>query len=323
MTVRPKAVRAAAIQMEAEIGNLDANLSMCQRLAAEAATAGADWIVLPEFFSSGAANRPELRDNAPGPDGEPTALLRSLARRHGAHVGGSTLVRDADGHVRNAFLLAGPDGDILGRHDKDLPTMWENALYIGGGDTGRIVASGLTVGVAMCWELLRTQTLHRLGGQVDVVLAGSGWWSVPAWPPHRLWNWQEARNHRLAITAPRVFGKAVGAPLIHAAHAGRFNCPWPLAGTVYHGRYQGGAMVCDADGNLLAFRDRDDGPGFAIADLPLVRRQPAEAPQRFWLQRRSVLGAACWAYQNVVGRHQYRRAFERRQLLRATEAVAQ
>jgi hypothetical protein len=51
---------------------------------------------------------------------------------HGVYVGGSTLVRDNDGHVRNAFFLVGSDGDVLGRHHKDMPMMWENALYIGG-----------------------------------------------------------------------------------------------------------------------------------------------------------------------------------------------
>ena len=130
----PETIRAAAVQMEAEVGNVDANLEMADALVRAAAAEGATWIVLPEFFASGVANRPELRDAAPAADGAPTALLRELARELGVHLSGSTLVRDADDHVRNAFLLAGPDGALLGRHDKDLPTMWENALYVGGVD---------------------------------------------------------------------------------------------------------------------------------------------------------------------------------------------
>src|SRR5262245_21074500 len=102
-------MRVAALQIEAEVGNIDANLELCERYADAAARAGAAWIVLPQFFSSCVASLPPLAHNAPPPHGAPTRLLQDLATRHGAHVGGSALVRDADGHVRNAFFLAGPD----------------------------------------------------------------------------------------------------------------------------------------------------------------------------------------------------------------------
>ncbi len=64
-------------------------------------------------------------------------MLLEVAAEQGVLIGGSFLCRDVDGEVRNAFLLAGPDG-LLGRHDKDLPTMLENALYVGGEDDGVI-----------------------------------------------------------------------------------------------------------------------------------------------------------------------------------------
>ncbi|WP_375341745.1 carbon-nitrogen hydrolase family protein [Patulibacter defluvii] len=305
-------IRAAAIQMEAEVGNVDANLEMAAALVDEAAAAGASWIVLPEFFSTGVANRPELRDAAPLADGAPTALLRERAARHGVHLGGSTLVRDRDGHVRNAFLLAGPDGELRGRHDKDLPTMWENALYVGGGDPGRIEADGLTAGVALCWELMRTQTAARLAGRVDLVVGGSGWWSIPLWPPRGLSGRLERANHRRAVDAPARFAPYVGAPVVHAAHAGALNCPWPLVGAVYHGHYAGGAGIYDTDGRPLALRRRDEGPGVAIADVVPGRREPRPLPEGFWLQPRGAVAAAAWAYQNPWGRSRYWREHRRR-----------
>jgi predicted amidohydrolase len=210
--------------------------------------------------------------------------------------------------VRNAFLLAGPDGELRGRHDKDLPTMWENVLYVGGGDPGRIEAGETAVGVALCWELLRTQTVARLAGQVDVVLGGSCWWSIPPWPPRPLMRWLEARNSRRALAAPAVFARAVGAPVVHAAHAGVVNCPMPLVGFAYHGHYEGGAMVCTPDGRTVAFRGREEGPGVAVADVAFERLAPPPLPDRFWLQRRGALAAACWAYQNPAGRRDYRRS---------------
>lgn len=308
-------MRAAAVQIEAEIGNIDANLEMCERHADAAAAAGATWIVLPEFFSSGVGYLPHLAQNAPAPDGEPTSLLRDLAMRHGAHVGGSTLVRDDDGHVRNAFFLVGPDGEIQGRHDKDIPTMWESALYVGGGDPGRIETDGTTVGVALCWELMRTQTAARLVDQVDLVIGGSGWWSIPPWPPRPLFRRLEAANSRRAIEASATFATYVGVPIVHAAHSGQVNCPLPWTAMSYHGHFEGGASVSDADGNVLAMRTRADGPGFAIADItPGPARTTRPLPDRFWLQRRGAVASLLWAYQGVHGRRDYRRTGGQRPL---------
>lgn len=315
-------MRVAALQIEAEVGNIDANLECCERYADAAAAAGAQWIVLPEFFSSGVAYLPHLAHNAPAPDGPPTRLLQDLASRHGAHVGGSTLVRDADGHVRNAFFLAGPDGELLGRHDKDLPTMWENALYVGGGDPGRIRADGLEVGVALCWELMRTQTAARLARQVDLVVGGSGWWSIPPWPPRRLTRRLEAANARRAVQAPSVFARYVGAPVVHAAHSGTLNCPLPWVGAIYHGHYEGGASICDASGKTLALRHRSDGPGHAMADVVPGRIAPASLSDRFWLQQRGSVAALLWAYQNIHGRREYRRTGAQQPVQRATKEIA-
>jgi carbon-nitrogen hydrolase len=170
-------VRVAAIQLEVTLADVRANLATCEALAREAADQGAQAIALPEFFTTGAAFVPELRDAALAPNGAATAMLIRVAQEAGVLIGGSFLCRDADGEVRNAFFLAGPGG-LLGRHDKDLPTMWENALYIGGSDDGVIDTGELTVGAAVCWEFMRSATARRLRGRVDLVVGGSNWWSI-------------------------------------------------------------------------------------------------------------------------------------------------
>ena len=196
-------MRVAAIQLDARLGDVAGNLEACERLADAAAADGAEWVVLPEFFTTGAAFAPELAAAALRPDGEATGLMRSLARRHGATVGGSFLCRDPDGEVRNAFLLVTPDGDVAGRHDKDLPTMWENALYVGGHDDGVIEAPGLAVGAAVCWEFMRTGTARRLRGRVDLVVGGSCWWSVPAFLAPFTRDLEAGNERQAASVAPR------------------------------------------------------------------------------------------------------------------------
>lgn len=116
-------MRVAAIQLEAVVGDVAENLRRCEALADEAGAAGAEWIVLPEFFSTGMGFVDAMAEAALPRDGAALALLQRLARRHSATVGGSFVCRDQDGQNRNAWFLVAPDGRVLGRHDKDLPTM--------------------------------------------------------------------------------------------------------------------------------------------------------------------------------------------------------
>jgi predicted amidohydrolase len=300
-------MRAAAIQLVPVIADVAANLEACERLGDAAGAAGAEWIILPEFFTTGIAFREELADAALAPDGAATALLRGLAARHGATVGGSFLCRDADGEVRNAFVLAGPDGRVLGRHDKDLPTMWENAFYVGGSDDG-VIDAEFPVGAAVCWEFMRTQTARRLRGRVDLVVGGSGWWSIPEWPPRPVFRRLEAANARTAALVAERFARLVGAPVIHAAHAGALECPLPWSPVEYRGMFQGGAVICDAHGRVLARRDRREGEGIVVAEVEPGRTAPADPlPNGFWLHQRGAIATFLWHQQRAHGRRWYAR----------------
>jgi predicted amidohydrolase len=297
------------VQLEPEIADVAENLRRCEALADEAGAAGAEWIVLPEFFTTGMAYDERIADAVVEEDGPALALLTRLALRHRATVGGSFLCRDPDGHNRNAFLLVGPDGRRLGRHDKDLPTMWENCFYVGGNDDGVIAAAdGVRAGAAVCWELMRTQTAHRLRGRIDVLVGGSAWWSIPPWPPARVTRRLEARNARTAADVAPAMAAALGAPVVHAAHCGPIDCAMPLSPLRYRGIFQGGAVICDAAGAVVARRDRREGPGIAVADIVLGSVAPTRAiPDRFWMHDRGALSAFTWAYQRAHGRRWYAR----------------
>ena len=296
------------MQQDAAPADVAANLTMCERLADDAAAAGAQIIVLPEFFSTGMGFWPQLTDCAQPVDGPAGSLLVTLARRHRVTVGGSLLCRDPDGQTRNAFLLATADG-IVGRHDKDLPTMWENCFYVGGDDDGVLPpVDGYTPGAALCWEFMRSATARRMRRRVDVVLGGSCWWSVPDWPPAALTRRCEAGNAATAAAIVPSFARLVGAPVAHAAHCGRVVCRMPMTPLTYRGHCQGGAVIVGGDGRVLARRDRSQGPGFALADVTIGRVAALdEPPAGFWLHKRGLLPAVSWAYQNWHGRRWYAR----------------
>jgi len=300
-------VRVAAVQLRPVLGDVAANLEACRRLGDEAGAAGAECIVLPEFFTTGMGFAAELADAALPPDGAATHLLVGLARRHRALVGGSFLCRDRDGHVRNAFLLVNARG-TLGRHDKDLPTMWENCFYVGGTDDGIIATGGPTAGVALCWELMRTRTARRLRGRVDVVLGGSCWWSIPPWPPQAVSHRLEAANARTAAAVAPAFARFVGAPVVHAAHCGPLACRLPWLPFAYRGHLEGGAVICSASGDVVARREAVEGPGIVVGDVEVGRFAPEQwLPRRFWLHPRGAVPAFFWSYQRLHGRRWYRR----------------
>jgi predicted amidohydrolase len=297
-------MRVAAVQLEPVIGDVDANLAACERLADAAAVEGAEWIVLPEFFATGVGFFPELAGRSLPPDGVATELLLSLARRHGATVGGSFLCRDSDGHVRNAFLLVTPEG-VAGRHDKDIPTMWENCFYVGGADDGLIEVGGVTAGVALCQEFNRTRTVARLRGRADIVVGGSFTWGAPGWMPFR--GRLQSSIERYTDWAPR-FARLVGCPVVEATHCGRISCKTPLLPLPYETSLGGGAIVCDAAGNVLARRAASEGAGVAVAEVEAVRIETfGREPEGFWIQELDPLSKAGWHLQGWHGRRWYRR----------------
>lgn len=282
-SAEPATIKAAAVQMAPKLGDADANLAQAERLAREAIAAGADWIVLPEMFTSAAAFHPDMLTAIRPIDGAPARLLQDLARRNRVTIGGSFLARDGD-DVYNAFLLALPDGSLR-RHDKDFPTYWETCYYVGGNDDGVLETPIGPVGVALCWEMVRAGTVQRLAGKVRLLLAGSTWWTLSDDAPgdHPL----RALNRRMLQETPPRMARLLGVPVIHGSHAGPFSgydSP-ELPDVPYDSRYLGGTMIVAATGEVLARRSLEDGPGCVTAELRIAEAaSPSEPlPDHFWL----------------------------------------
>lgn len=100
-------------------------------------------------------------------DGTAVSFMRDFSAKHQVVLGGSFLCRLSDGSVRNRYQCYA-NGSLLGRHDKDLPTMWGNYFYEGGdsNDSGIIGTYDNThIGAAVCWEFMRTMAARRLRNQ--------------------------------------------------------------------------------------------------------------------------------------------------------------
>lgn len=299
-------VKVAAIQLEPKIGDLHANMAACERMANEAGEKGAKWIILPEFFTTGMAFNSRIADAIQPPNGKALNLLFDIAKKYQAFAGGSFLERGEDNVVRNTFYLVSPKG-ILGKHDKDLPTMWENCFYIGGEDDGIIKMSDRTVGSALCWEFMRSQTARRLQGKVDILVGGSCWWSLPSWVPKSIINRWEEKNEQTALESVRSFAAYIGAPIIHAAHAGTIECPLPWLPMKYKGHYEAGSMIVDAEGEIIALRNRHEGQGIVMSNLNIGRtNHQKNIPNNYWLHDRGLIPSFAWKYQRWHGKRWYK-----------------
>jgi predicted amidohydrolase len=298
-------LRVAAVQMQAALGDVRTNLDRAERLVRDGFRRGATWVTLPEFFTSAVAFHPRLLEASRPLTGAPMQFLQRLAREHDGVVSGSFLARRGD-HTYNTFVAAFPDGRTV-LHDKDQPTMWENCYYVGGADDGVWTTSFGRVGVALCWEFIRTRTARRLRGRVDMVIGGTCWWD---WPDHAPPEQQPARERNKTILkeTPGRFAQLLGVPVVHASHAGTFEGLVPPEGKKpYRSRYLGETQIVDGSGNVLARMSSDDGEGVIVADiLPgEIDREPDAIPEGFWIPDLPDVTLSAWEFLNRHGQDYY------------------
>jgi nitrilase len=167
-------MRAVIVQRPPVFGDRAATLERAVAAVAEAAADGAQLVVLPEHFIPGYPAwiwrlRPGgdmglterlhamLRANAVRVGSDDLQPLVEAARRHAVTVVCGLCEIDAEfsgGTLYNAVVVIGPDGALLNRHRKLMPTNPERMVWGFGDATGlRVVDTPCgRLGVLICWE---------------------------------------------------------------------------------------------------------------------------------------------------------------------------
>lgn len=268
----------AAIQTTAG-PDRDGNLEAATGLVRRAAEAGAELIVLPEYFSVAGSPR-VLRAHAEALDGPTVTWAAAESRRAGVHlVAGSVPERRADAgpddRLSNTSCLLGPDGSVeavyrkIHLFDVDLDGVGssESATFAPGGAivTSRLDRPGRSatdppavVGLSLCYDL-RFPELYRI-----MTLRGATIITVPSaftavtGPPHweLLLRARAVENQTFVIAAGQVGDLPPGMPTCH-----------------------GHSMIVDPWGTVVAERS-ESSPGVVLADLDLraQRRIRTELP---------------------------------------------
>lgn len=115
-----KTIQVAAVQMVSSTQVSD-NIAAMRRLVRQAADAGADWVVLPEYWPiMGRNDTDKVAVAETFGSGEIQAALREAAQENGILLIGGTvpLVCDEVGKVWNTLLAYAPSGECVYRYDK-------------------------------------------------------------------------------------------------------------------------------------------------------------------------------------------------------------
>lgn len=176
--------RVAVIQAGSFLFDTSRTLDKLVSLIADAAGRGARLVVFPEAFVGGypkglsfgarmgsrtADGREEFRRYfeaavaVPGPGAE---IIGKAAREHGVHLVVGVVER-AGSTLYCTVLFFGPDGSLLGKHRKLMPTALERLVWgQGDGSTLPVIETPVgRIGAVICWEsympLLRTAMYAR------------------------------------------------------------------------------------------------------------------------------------------------------------------
>lgn len=215
-------MKVALAQMLVEPGEKQANLARAESWIAQAASRGAEIVVLPEAMPLGWTH-PSARTLADEiPNGESCARLRQAARTHRIFVCGG-IVERAGNVLFNAAVLINPVGEILIHHRKIHELDFAQELYARGDRLAVAETNFGRVGVMICADgFAPGQSISRTLGMMGArVILSPCAWAVPEdhdntrEPYGQLWldNYGPvAREFRLSIVGVSNVGSITAGP---------------------------------------------------------------------------------------------------------------
>ena len=264
-------MRVAAIQMVSAIAR-EGNLASAHRLLAQAAKAGAELAVLPEYFcvmGRRDTDKISLRERPDG--GMVQGFLADAAREFGMWIVGGTvpLESEEEEHVFNSSLAFSPDGECVARYDKIHLFFFDNGVERF--DERRVITPGThpvvfelpsrdghtwRVGLSVCYDLRFPELYRAL-----------------------------ARHGAQLLLVPSAFTRTTGAAHWEVLLRARAieNLCWVVApaqgGTHENGRHTWGhSMVVDPWGTVVAQQATEEGVVLFELDANTTERVRTQLP---------------------------------------------
>lgn len=277
--------KAAAVQASPVFLNTDATVDKVCLLIEEAAANGASLVAFPEVFVAGypywnwmmtpVQGSPWFEKlcrcaiEIPGPE---IQRIAQAAKNHGVHVvvGVNERSRTGIGTIYNTLVIIGPDGRLLGRHRKLVPTWAEKLTWANGdGSSLRVYDTAIgKLGALACGENTNTLARFSLLAQGELVHVAS-YIALPVAPP----DYDMADAIRVRAAAHSFEGKVftvvacstISAEIVDAMADGK-----PEVRAQLERRNSAFSGILGPDGRVMGKALIDD-EGIVYADIDLSR----------------------------------------------------
>lgn len=258
-------MRIASIQLEAQ-AEPEQNVANAEDRIRDAASHGADLVVLPEIWNLGYFAFDKYEEGAERIDGPTMMHLRSLADELDIYLHTGSIVEKDGNALYNTSGLVSPDGDLLDTYRKIHTYGYgskEQELLTPGERVVAVNTEFGTVGLTTCYDLRFPELFRALVDQgADLFLITS------AWPIPRLEHWlmlnrMRAVENQVFLAASNLVGQNQGVEL--AGHSLIVD-PWatPLANAGFHER----TVTAHVDMDMVE-QARDDFPALADRQFDL------------------------------------------------------
>ena len=277
--------KAAAVQASPVFLDTDATVDKVCLLIEEAAANGASLVAFPEVFVAGypywnwmmtpVQGSPWFEKlcrsaiEIPGPE---IHRIAQAAKNHGVHVvvGVNERSRTGIGTIYNTLVIIGPDGRLLGRHRKLVPTWAEKLTWANGdGSSLRVYDTAIgKLGALACGENTNTLARFSLLAQGELVHVAS-YIALPVAPP----DYDMAEAIRVRAAAHSFEGKVftvvacstVSAEIVDAMSDGK-----PEVRAQLERRNSAFSGILGPDGRVIG-KPLIDDEGIVYADIDLSR----------------------------------------------------
>jgi len=163
----------ALVQFRSERHAPEANLAKAERFVGQATAAGAQLVVLPEYFVTGPLG--ERKDLADG-EGRYRAAFQAMARRHQVDLVPGSFAEAEGGRFFNTAYYIDARGEVLARYRKVYLWLSEKP-WVTPGDGAAVCETRFgRLGLAICWDLAFPELFRAmLRRGAEVVVCPSCW----------------------------------------------------------------------------------------------------------------------------------------------------
>ena len=202
-------ITVATVQMQPELGQMENNLvkisEFITRIASEQPV---DLIVFPELATTGyevGPRFPQLAQRVPGPT---VNLIAQRASEHGVHIAFGMVTKEkVESILYNSSIMVGPDGDLIGQHNKMHLRGEERIAFRPGYRLNAFETELGMVGLLVGWDLAFPEAARSLvleGADLLVVCAN---WEQPNAEEWRAYLRARAYENAVFIAAANRVGE--------------------------------------------------------------------------------------------------------------------